>query len=109
MAEGTVKWINADKGFGFPDDGTGDVFVHRFAIQADGYRRLQESRRVGFTVGQGAIGPQPKARPRAPINPVRLLQAGCAHDTDRRLASSAHGAGSDRSMDAIAVSAKAPE
>ena len=48
MAEGTVKWFNADKGYGFiaPDDGTADVFVHHSAIQADGFRSLQENQRV---------------------------------------------------------------
>ena len=60
MAVGTVKWFNADKGFGFiaPDDGTADVFVHHSAIQADGYRSLQENQRVEFTVGRGAKGPR---------------------------------------------------
>ncbi|HEY4461158.1 MAG TPA: cold-shock protein [Streptosporangiaceae bacterium] len=60
MAQGTVKWFNADKGFGFiaPDDGTADVFVHFSAIQADGYRSLQENQRVEFSVGQGSRGPQ---------------------------------------------------
>jgi len=60
MAQGTVKWFNADKGFGFiaPDDGTADVFVHFSAIQADGYRSLQENQRVEFPVGQGSRGPQ---------------------------------------------------
>ena len=60
MAEGTVKWFNADKGYGFiaPDDGTADVFVHHSAIQADGYRSLQENQRVEFAIGQGARGPQ---------------------------------------------------
>jgi cold shock protein len=60
MAQGTVKWFNADKGFGFiaPDDGTADVFVHHSAIQADGYRSLQENQRVEFTTGQGPKGPQ---------------------------------------------------
>jgi CspA family cold shock protein len=60
MAQGTVKWFNADKGFGFiqPDDGTPDVFVHHTAIQADGYRTLQENQRVEFTAGQGQKGPQ---------------------------------------------------
>jgi CspA family cold shock protein len=60
MAQGTVKWFNADKGFGFiaPDDGTADVFVHFSAIQADGYRSLQENQRVEFSVGQGTRGPQ---------------------------------------------------
>jgi cold shock protein len=60
MAEGTVKWFNADKGYGFiaPDDGSADVFVHFSAIQADGYRSLQENQRVEFSVGQGNRGPQ---------------------------------------------------
>src|SRR5579875_865542 len=51
MAQGTVKWFNPDKGFGFiaPDDGSPDVFVHHSSIQADGYRSLQENQRVEFT------------------------------------------------------------
>ena len=53
MAQGTVKWFNADKGYGFiaPDDGTADVFVHHSAIQVDGFRSLQENQRVEFTAG----------------------------------------------------------
>jgi cold shock protein len=60
MAQGTVKWFNADRGYGFiaPDDGTPDVFVHHSAIKADGYRGLQDNQRVEFTVSQGAKGPQ---------------------------------------------------
>jgi CspA family cold shock protein len=60
MAQGTVKWFNADKGYGFiaPDDGTADVFVHHSAISAAGYRSLQDNQRVEFTVTQGAKGPQ---------------------------------------------------
>ena len=60
MTQGTVKWFNADKGFGFiaPDDGTADVFVHHSAIQADGYRSLEENQRVEFTAVRGAKGPQ---------------------------------------------------
>ena len=60
MAQGTVKWFNADKGYGFiaPDDGTDDVFVHHSAIQADGYRSLQENQRVEYTAGRGHKGPQ---------------------------------------------------
>jgi len=60
MAEGTVKWFNADKGYGFiaPDDGGADVFVHFSAIQSDGYRSLQENQRVEFSIGQGTRGPQ---------------------------------------------------
>ena len=60
MAQGTVKWFNADRGYGFisPDDGTADVFVHHSAIEANGYRSLQESQRVEYTVTQGPKGPQ---------------------------------------------------
>lgn len=60
MAQGTVKHFNADKGYGFitPDDGTPDVFVHHSAIEADGYRGLQDNQRVEYTVTQGAKGPR---------------------------------------------------
>jgi CspA family cold shock protein len=60
MAQGTVKWFNADKGYGFiaPDDGTKDVFVHHSVIQADGYRSLQDNQRVEYTASQGNKGPQ---------------------------------------------------
>jgi CspA family cold shock protein len=60
MAQGTVKWFNADKGYGFiaPDDGTADVFVHHSAIKADGYRSLLDNQRIEFTAIQGAKGPQ---------------------------------------------------
>jgi cold shock protein len=60
MAQGTVKWFNANKGYGFivPDDGTADLFVHQSAIRADGYRSLQDNQRVEFTAGQSAKGPQ---------------------------------------------------
>jgi cold shock protein len=60
MAQGTVKWFNTDKGYGFiaPDDGTPDVFVHHSAIKAGGYHGLQDNQRVEFTVSQGAKGPQ---------------------------------------------------
>ncbi len=60
MAQGTVKWYNADRGYGFitPDDGTPDVFVHHSAIEADGHRSLQDSQRVEYTVTRGAKGPQ---------------------------------------------------
>ena len=56
---GTVKWFNGDKGFGFIErEGGADVFVHFSAIQADGYRSLQEGQKVEFTVEKGPKGPQ---------------------------------------------------
>ena len=60
MAQGTVKWFNADKGFGFiaQDGGGEDVFVHYSAIQSDGFRTLEENQRVAFEASQGAKGPQ---------------------------------------------------
>jgi CspA family cold shock protein len=60
MAQGTVKWFNADKGYGFiaPDDGSGDVFVHFSAIEATGYRALEENQKVEYNVTQGPKGPQ---------------------------------------------------
>jgi CspA family cold shock protein len=60
MAQGTVKWFNADKGYGFiaPDDGTADVFVHHSAIKTEGYRSLQDNQRIEFTATQGPKGPQ---------------------------------------------------
>jgi len=60
MAQGTVKWFNAEKGYGFitVDDGSADVFVHYSAIVADGYRSLEEGQRVEFDVGAGQKGPQ---------------------------------------------------
>jgi len=60
VAQGSVKWFNAEKGFGFiaQDGGGPDVFVHYSAIQADGYRSLEENQRVEFEVTQGQKGPQ---------------------------------------------------
>ncbi|GAA1392139.1 cold-shock protein [Pseudonocardia kongjuensis] len=60
MATGTVKWFNAEKGFGFiaPDDGGADVFVHYSAIDASGFRELSENQSVTYEVTQGAKGPQ---------------------------------------------------
>ncbi|MGQ0626283.1 MAG: cold-shock protein [Sporichthyaceae bacterium] len=60
MTQGTVKWFNAEKGFGFiaQDNGGADVFVHYSAIQSNGYRTLEDNQRVEFEITQGAKGPQ---------------------------------------------------
>jgi len=60
MATGTVKWFNGDKGFGFiaQDGGGADVFAHFSAIEASGFRNLEENQRVEFEITQGAKGPQ---------------------------------------------------
>ncbi|MDT3445562.1 MULTISPECIES: cold-shock protein [Pseudofrankia] len=60
MAQGTVKWFNAEKGFGFisVDGGGPDVFVHFSAIMSDGYKSLDEGQNVQFEIVQGQKGPQ---------------------------------------------------
>lgn len=58
--QGTVKWFNSEKGFGFiaPDEGGADVFAHYSAIQSGGYRSLEENQRVEFEIAQGPKGLQ---------------------------------------------------
>ncbi|NPV89025.1 cold-shock protein [Coprothermobacteraceae bacterium] len=60
MLTGTVKWFDAQKGYGFitRDDGEGDVFVHFSAIEADGFKSLNEGDKVEFDVTKGPKGPQ---------------------------------------------------
>jgi cold shock protein len=60
MAQGTVKWFNAEKGYGFiaVDGGGADVFVHYSAIESTGFRTLDEGQRVEFQTTQGPKGPQ---------------------------------------------------
>ncbi|QSO54041.1 cold-shock protein [Alicyclobacillus curvatus] len=59
MTQGTVKWFNGDKGFGFISvEGGDDVFVHFSAIQSDGFRTLEEGQRVEFEIVEGQRGPQ---------------------------------------------------
>ena len=59
MAQGTVKWFNAEKGFGFiaQDGGGADVFAHYSNIATQGFRELQEGQKVSFDIGQGQKGP----------------------------------------------------
>ena len=69
MAQGTVKWFNAEKGFGFiaQEDGGDDVFVHYSAIQSQGYKSLDENQKVEFDVTQGPEGPAGGERSRSLI------------------------------------------
>ncbi|MFJ4343541.1 cold-shock protein [Streptomyces sp. NPDC088915] len=60
MAQGSVKWFNAEKGYGFiqQDSGDPDLFVHYSEIVSQGFRSLEESQKVEFEIGQGSRGPQ---------------------------------------------------
>ncbi|SFJ75789.1 cold shock protein (beta-ribbon, CspA family) [Halobacillus dabanensis] len=59
MVQGTVKWFNAEKGFGFIEvEGQDDVFVHFSAIQGEGFKTLEENQEVSFEIEEGSRGPQ---------------------------------------------------
>ncbi|MFD1957031.1 cold-shock protein [Paenibacillus thailandensis] len=59
MQQGTVKWFNAEKGYGFIEvEGGNDVFVHFSAIQGDGFKTLDEGQQVEFNIVEGSRGPQ---------------------------------------------------
>ncbi len=60
MAQGTVKWFNSEKGYGFiaPDDGSADVFAHYSEITGAGFRNLEENQKVEYDLAQGPKGPQ---------------------------------------------------
>ena len=58
MQNGTVKWFNADKGFGFINGSDGDVFVHFSSIKTNGFKSLEEGQKVSCDVEQGNRGPQ---------------------------------------------------
>ena len=79
MAQGSVKWFNGEKGFGFiaPDGGGADVFVHYSAIDAGGYRSLDENQRVEFDTHAGPEGPAGRERPARLILPRTALGSPC--------------------------------
>ena len=85
IAQGTVKWFNPDKGFGFiaPDDGTADIFVHHSAIDMSGYRTLTENQKVAVRRQPGSQGPAGGTGPRSLIAVVAagppLQRAGPPH------------------------------
>jgi CspA family cold shock protein len=86
MTQGTVKWFNGEKGFGFisQDGGGADVFVHFSAIAADGYRSLDENQRVEFDVTQGPKGPQAARDPPIPGRPHSLDRCSAGGSAPRR-------------------------
>ncbi|CMJ42743.1 cold shock protein A [Mycobacterium tuberculosis] len=71
MPQGTVKWFNAEKGFGFiaPEDGSADVFVHYTEIQGTGFRTLEENQKVEFEIGHSPKGPQAPESARSELPP----------------------------------------
>ncbi|KCL18060.1 cold shock protein A CspA [Mycobacterium tuberculosis TB_RSA161] len=79
MPQGTVKWFNAEKGFGFiaPEDGSADVFVHYTEIQGTGFRTLEENQKVEFEIGHSPKGPQATGvcSPHGALPPRRMPKA----------------------------------
>ena len=89
MSTGTVKWFNAEKGYGFitPDDGGNDFFVHHSEIKTVGYAGLDENQKVNFEVGQGKKGPcannvTPFAAKAAPAAVKEIPVMAAAEETD---------------------------
>jgi len=97
MAQGTVKWFNGDKGYGFiAVEGGPDVFVHFSAITGGGYRSLEEGQKVEFDITQGQKGPQAKTSG-SPADPSAGDDAGAKADPPPR-ATPAQGKAADRDV-----------
>ena len=82
VAQGTVKWFNESKGYGFitPDDGGSDLFVHFSEIQGEGYKTLREGDAVSFEEGQGQKGPQATNVQKVQFRETKILKyiVGCS-------------------------------
>ena len=82
MAQGTVKWFNDDKGYGFitPDEGGDDLFVHHSGIAGNGFKSLDEGAKVSYEATQGQKGIQQTTSPppsRAVSRPVTASMVEC--------------------------------
>jgi cold shock protein len=84
MAQGTVKWFNGDKGYGFiAVEGGPDVFVHFSAITGGGYRSLEEGQKVEFDITQGQKGPQAETSGSSPDAPAASASPDAARSRGR--------------------------